>query len=165
MADLSYRPRALELASRLGELATAAGIFVTTAESCTGGGVATAITSVSGSSRWFGCGFITYSNEAKQRQLGVKEATIKEVGAVSAEVVKQMVAGACHSSGATLGVAISGIAGPGGGSPRKPVGTVFIAWGDQTQQQASRYHFSGDREAVRAQAVDAALEGLIAQFG
>lgn len=164
MAEIPYRSRAIQLASRLGELATAAGTFVTTAESCTGGGVATAITSVSGSSRWFGCGFITYSNEAKQRQLGVKSATLNRVGAVSAEVVSQMVAGACQTSGASLAVAISGIAGPGGGSRRKPVGTVFIAWGNQVQQHAECYHFSGDREAVRAQAVDAALEGLIAQL-
>ncbi|MDI5932358.1 CinA family protein [Halomonas kalidii] len=149
------------LAERLGRACRERGVTVTAAESCTGGGVASAITAVAGSSDWFETGYVTYANGAKTRLLGVPEAVLAEHGAVSREVVEAMVAGACHDSGADLGVAISGVAGPGGGSPGKPVGTVWLAWGDGEHQQAVCRHFPGDRRAVREQAVREALVGLI----
>ncbi|SDM07973.1 nicotinamide-nucleotide amidase [Franzmannia pantelleriensis] len=149
------------LAERLGRLCRQEGRQVTCAESCTGGGVASAITEVAGSSDYFETGYVTYSNAAKTRLLGVDPMLLEAHGAVSREVVEAMVAGACRDSGATLGVAISGVAGPGGGSDAKPVGTVWLAWGDANAQQAEHYHFPGDRRAVREQAVRAALVGLI----
>ncbi|WP_192037337.1 CinA family protein [Halomonas sp. YLGW01] len=149
------------LATRLGEACLARGAAVTAAESCTGGGVAHAITEISGSSAYFEAGYVTYSNAAKTRLLGVPEATLDEHGAVSRAVVEAMVAGACRDSGASLAVAISGVAGPGGGSEAKPVGMVWLAWGDGAAQEAVCRHFHGDRHAVREQAVRAALAGLI----
>lgn len=149
------------LAERLGKRCRARGVSVTAAESCTGGGVASAITAVAGSSDYFETGYVTYSNAAKTRLLGVSEALFETHGAVSREVVEAMVAGACRDSGAALGVAISGVAGPGGGSLDKPVGTVWLAWGDAERQHAECRHFPGDRRAVREQAVRAALVGLL----
>ncbi|MFY0989431.1 CinA family protein [Halomonas sp. C05BenzN] len=149
------------LAERLGRACRQRGVTVTAAESCTGGGVASAITAVAGSSRWFETGYVTYSNAAKTRLLGVPEASLAEHGAVSREVVDAMVAGACRDSGADLGVAISGVAGPGGGTPDKPVGTVWLAWGNGERQQAVCRHFPGDRRAVREQSVREALVGLV----
>lgn len=149
------------LAERLGKLCRAKGVTLTVAESCTGGGVASAITAVAGSSDYFETGYVTYANTAKMRLLGVPGRVIDEHGAVSREVVEAMVAGACRDSGAHLGVAISGVAGPGGGSDDKPVGTVWLAWGDDRRQEAERRHFPGDRRAVREQAVREALIGLI----
>jgi nicotinamide-nucleotide amidase len=137
---------------------------VTAAESCTGGGVAHAITEVAGSSGYFETGYVTYSNAAKTRQLDVPQATLAAHGAVSREVVNAMVAGACRDSGASLAVAISGVAGPGGGSEDKPVGTVWLAWGDIHAQEAVCRHFEGDRHAVREQALRAALVGLIVRL-
>ncbi|GEK48991.1 damage-inducible protein CinA [Bisbaumannia pacifica] len=151
----------LTLSERLGRLCRARGSAVTCAESCTGGGVASAITAVAGSSNYFETGYVTYANGAKTRLLGVPETLLAEHGAVSREVVEAMVAGACRDSGAELGVAISGVAGPGGGSADKPVGTVWFAWGDAEAQQAERHHLPGDRRAVREQAVRIALIGLI----
>lgn len=150
------------LAERLGKLCRAKGVFITAAESCTGGGVASAITTVAGSSDYFETGYVTYADTAKTRLLGVSEQILAEHGAVSREVVEAMVVGACRDSGAHLGVAISGVAGPGGGSDDKPVGTVWLAWGDERRQEAERRHFPGDRRAVREQAVREALAGLIA---
>ena len=133
-----------------------------TAESCTGGWVAQAVTAIPGSSNCFDRGFVTYSNLSKQQMLGVRAQTIEEHGAVSEAVVREMTNGALQYSPADLGVAISGIAGPGGGSDDKPVGTVWIAWQQRGDDPASsRYHFSGDREQVRQQAVDMALRGLL----
>ncbi|WP_236645352.1 CinA family protein [Aidingimonas lacisalsi] len=149
------------LSERLGELCRARGVMLTTAESCTGGGVASAITDVAGSSDYFETGYVTYANAAKARLLGVPTELIDSHGAVSRAVVEAMVAGACRESGASLGVAISGVAGPGGGSDDKPVGTVWLAWGDSQRQQAERQHFAGDRRAVREQSVRVALIGLI----
>src|SRR5690554_1150492 len=140
------------LAERLGRLCRQQGATVTAAESCTGGGVASAITAVAGSSDWFETGYVTYANAAKTRLLGVPEALLEAHGAVSREVVEAMVAGACRDSGATLGVAISGVAGPGGGSDDKPVGTVWLAWGDAGSAEAECFHFPGDRRAVRERA-------------
>ncbi|MFC4659963.1 CinA family protein [Cobetia amphilecti] len=149
------------LAEQLQALAVARGVRVTTAESCTGGGVSAAITAIAGSSSYFDAGYVTYSNATKQRLLGVSEASLETFGAVSEAVVCEMVRGACRESGAELGVAISGVAGPGGGSDEKPVGTVWLAWGSETRQQARCCHFPGDRQAVRDAAVREALQGLI----
>ena len=141
--------------------------FVATAESCTGGGIAQALTAVAGSSAWFDAGFVTYSNQAKSRMLDVPAEVITEYGAVSEAVVKAMVAGAVANSEASYAVAVSGVAGPGGGSPEKPVGTVWIAWGGHSDGeadaiQADCFLFDGDREAVREQTIDAALSRLLA---
>ncbi|NAW33078.1 CinA family protein [Halomonas alimentaria] len=149
------------LAERLGRLCRDRGVTITCAESCTGGGVASAITSVAGSSDYFETGYVTYSNAAKTRLLGVEEALLDAHGAVSPEVVEAMVRGACRDSGGDLGVAISGVAGPGGGSADKPVGTVWLAWGDAEHAEAECHRYPGDRRAVREQAVREALVGMI----
>ncbi|MDR5867312.1 CinA family protein [Halomonas koreensis] len=161
---MSVSPETCRLAETLGELCRARGVTVTAAESCTGGGVACAITEVAGSSDYFETGYVTYANAAKTRLLGVPEALLEAHGAVSRAVVEAMVAGACRDSGADLAVAISGVAGPGGGSEDKPVGTVWLAWGSAERVRAERRHFPGERDAVRNQAVDAALEGLIIEL-
>jgi len=150
-----------ELSRRLGEACLARGVRVTTAESCTGGGVASAITAIAGSSAYFETGYVTYSNAAKQRLLGGASVTLETHGAVSEATVREMVAGACRDSGAELGVAVSGIAGPEGGSPDKPVGTVWFAWGDERYQRARCLLLPGDRQGVRELAVSVALAGLI----
>lgn len=139
----------------------ARGWSVACAESCTGGGIAAALTDVAGSSAWFDRGFVTYSNAAKQDMLGVALATLKQHGAVSRATVVEMAQGALTHSAAQLAVAVSGIAGPGGGTPDKPVGTVWLAWATQDAAAAVCEHFAGDRLAVRAAAVDAALLGLL----
>ena len=150
-----------QLASELGLLLKALNAQVTTAESCTGGGIAEAITRIAGSSAWFEAGFVTYSNQQKTRQLEVPEPLFTRVGAVSREVVEAMVQGAQAQSGARFAVAVSGVAGPGGGSPEKPVGTVWLAWGAGDEVSSERRHFAGTRDEVRQQTVIAALEGLI----
>jgi nicotinamide-nucleotide amidase len=150
------------LGERLGDCCRRNDARVTTAESCTGGGVASAITAVAGSSDYFETGYVTYSNAAKMRLLGVSTAILDGYGAVSRETVEAMVKGACLDSGADVGVAISGIAGPHGGSEDKPVGTVWFAWGDASRQQAECQVLEGDRDRVRQQAVHLALERLIA---
>ncbi|MDO7901581.1 CinA family protein [Pseudomonas sp. K1(2024)] len=149
------------LSARLGEHLSRLEAQVSTAESCTGGGIAEAITRVSGSSAWFEAGYVTYSNAQKTRQLGVPPLLFEQVGAVSQEVVEAMVRGAQAASGARFAVAVSGIAGPGGGSPLKPVGTVWLAWADGARVVSERRQFDGDREAVRRQTVLAALDGLL----
>lgn len=133
-----------------------------TAESCTGGLVAGAITDVAGSSSWFDRGFVTYSNEAKMELLGVPDATLREHGAVSEATARAMAEGAVARSLGHLAVGITGVAGPGGGSPAKPVGTVCFAWaGKGLPTTAITRHFPGDRAEVRRAAVVAALEGLV----
>ncbi|MFV0455785.1 MAG: CinA family protein [Pseudomonas sp.] len=149
------------LAADLGRALQLAGAHVTTAESCTGGGIAEAITRIAGSSAWFEVGFVTYSNEQKTRQLGVPTPLFEQVGAVSREVVEAMARGAQRGSGARFAVAVSGVAGPGGGSPEKPVGTVWLAWAAADRMFARRFQFAGDRQAVREQSVEVALVGLI----
>jgi nicotinamide-nucleotide amidase len=149
-----------ELATDLGRQLLGRKAQVCTAESCTGGGIAEAITRISGSSAWFEAGYITYSNRQKTAQLGVQVALFEQVGAVSREVVEAMVRGACQHSGARYGVAVSGIAGPDGGSAEKPVGTVWLAWADDGQLYSRRCQFTGDRAAVRRQTVEEALRGL-----
>lgn len=133
-----------------------------TAESCTGGWVAKVCTDRAGSSAWFDRGVVTYTNESKQDLLGVSADTLNHHGAVSEQTVREMVGGILARSAAQWGLAISGIAGPGGGSADRPVGTVWLAWaGPDDWQVASRYRFEGDRDAVRRQAVAAALDGLL----
>jgi len=151
----------LALAQELGEHLKKRGWQVTCAESCTGGGVAAAITDIPGSSSWFGAGFVTYSNAHKMRVLGVSEESLARVGAVSEEVAREMAVGALRAAEADLAVAISGIAGPDGGTPDKPVGTVWFAWATANEVAAHRRLFFGDRQAIRQQAVEEALRGLI----
>ena len=159
------------LSSKCGELLLQQGWRVTTAESCTGGWVAQAITSVAGSADWFECGFVTYANRIKQQLLKVPAELLEGAGApgaVSEETVRAMVRGALKGSGADCAIATTGIAGPGGGSKSKPVGTVWIGWACRPQQgaepeiHAEVFHFDGAREAVRRQTVARALEGLLA---
>ncbi|MEZ5671097.1 MAG: CinA family protein [Thiotrichaceae bacterium] len=131
--------------------------LLSTAESCTGGWLAQVITAVAGSSTWFDRGFITYTNLAKQEMLGVQAATLATYGAVSEAVVLEMAQGALQHSQAHVSIAISGIAGPAGGSVTKPVGTVWIGWALPSRQFATCFLFDGNRQAVRHQAVYAAL--------
>jgi nicotinamide-nucleotide amidase len=151
----------LALSAELGQVASARGAMIATAESCTGGLVAGTITAIAGSSAWFERGFVTYSNLAKEEQLGVPPATIARFGAVSEETAKAMAQGALRGGAARWGVAVTGIAGPDGGSPDKPVGTVWFAWAGPGHLQALRRQFDGDRAAVRWASVRAAIEGLI----
>jgi len=150
------------LAAQVGAELQAHGLMLVTAESCTGGGVAQALTDIAGSSAWFERGFVTYSNLSKQQMLGVSQASLDQHGAVSEVVVREMAAGALRFSAAQIAVAVSGIAGPGGGSPEKPVGTIWLAWQLKELQVITRcLHLAGDRVAVRKQAVEAALEGVL----
>jgi nicotinamide-nucleotide amidase len=151
------------LAAKLGSRLLAGGLRVATAESCTGGLVAGAITSVAGSSDWFERGFVTYSNEAKTELLGVPRALLEAHGAVSEAVAAAMAAGALAHSHADLAVAVTGIAGPGGGTPGKPVGTVCFAWARRGQGAPAlrSEQLAGNRAAVREASVRIALEGLI----
>jgi nicotinamide-nucleotide amidase len=138
-------------------------LMLATAESCTGGWIAKTITDIPGCSAWFDCGIAAYSYEAKQALLGVRPETLTEHGAVSRETVMEMVSGALVTSGASIAVAVTGIAGPGGGTHDKPVGTVWIGWKRRGgYPKAQLFHFDGDRESVRRQTVAAALEGLLA---
>jgi nicotinamide-nucleotide amidase len=150
-----------QLAEQLGRQLRACGAKVTAAESCTGGGIAQAITAVAGSSEWFDYGFVTYSNLAKTRLLGVPETLLRDKGAVSGEVVTAMVTGATHVAACPFGVAVSGIAGPGGGTADKPVGTVWFAWAYPGGVISERHCFAGDRTEVRRSAVDTALKRLL----
>lgn len=152
----------LQLSSLLGEKLLANGWRVATAESCTGGGIAAAITAVAGSSSWFEYGIVSYANSAKEKLLHVNSQTLLEHGAVSQAVVEQMVAGALRISGANIAVAVSGVAGPSGGTAEKPVGTVWFAWGFASGEiHSERFHFVGDRSSVQSQAVAQGLTGLL----
>ena len=132
-----------------------------TAESCTGGWIAKLITDIPGSSEWFDRGFVTYSNQSKREMLQVSGHSLEQEGAVSRVVVEQMASGALANSAADTAVAVSGVAGPGGGTRDKPVGTVWLAWCSRDSEPRSLCaHFSGDRDAVRRQTVIAALRGL-----
>lgn len=148
-------------AQQLGEQLVAQKLLLATAESCTGGWVSKVITDIDGSSRWFDCALVTYSNQSKQDLLGVSPSTLNQYGAVSQPVVKEMVLGLLDRCNAHIGVAISGIAGPGGGTADKPVGTVWLAWAKPGQViESMRFQFKGDREQVRLQAVEQALKGV-----
>jgi len=137
-------------------------LMMVTAESCTGGWIAKALTDLPGSSAWFDAGVVTYSYEAKEALLGVNPRTLERTGAVSEETALEMVSGALSRFGAGMAVAVTGIAGPSGGTPDKPVGTVWIGWKRRGgYAHASLFHFEGDREAVRRQTVAAALKGVI----
>ncbi|TCK17676.1 nicotinamide-nucleotide amidase [Thiogranum longum] len=146
----------------LAEYLQARGEYLACAESCTGGWVAKVCTDMPGSSGWFERGFVTYTDLAKQQMLGVLPTTLETYGAVSEATVREMADGALANSAAHWSLAISGIAGPGGGTPDKPVGSVWMAWaGPDGWQKAMHYHFEGDRERVRRQSVAAALQGLL----
>lgn len=149
------------LAEEVGKALQQRGMMLATAESCTGGWVAEAVTAVPGSSGWFDRGFITYTNDAKQDMLGVAAATLAKHGAVSEQTVREMAAGALRNSRAQAALAISGIAGPSGGTAEKPVGTVWIAWAFANGAVTSEKRvFAGGRRDVRQQAVERALQGL-----
>jgi nicotinamide-nucleotide amidase len=150
------------LAIKIGSGLKSHGLMLATAESCTGGAVASAITDIAGSSVWFERGFITYSDEAKREMLGVALDTLTRYGAVSEAVVREMVAGAlCHSH-AQVVLAVSGIAGPAGGTPDKPVGTVWFAWGVKGRQCVVRlHHLSGNRAEIRMRSVCIAFQGVL----
>ncbi|QNB08560.1 CinA family protein [Herbaspirillum frisingense] len=151
----------IDLATRVGQTLKAKGLLLATAESCTGGGIAHAITEIAGSSEWFDCGFVTYSNASKNELLDISEALIAQHGAVSEEIAGAMAEGAVANTSSDLAVSTTGIAGPGGAVPGKPVGTVCFGWrvGDKTYTE--RLVFKGDRQQVRAQTVDHALKGLL----
>ncbi|RTZ75679.1 MAG: nicotinamide-nucleotide amidase [Gammaproteobacteria bacterium] len=149
-----------QLAQDTGRFLLARKLFLVTAESCTGGWIAKVMTDVAGSSQWFERGFVTYTNEAKEELLGVHGELFEAHGAVSLPVVMEMALGALKQSHAQVAVSVSGIAGPGGGSEEKPVGTICFGWAWGSIRWADRQHFPGDREAVRRQAVIRALEGM-----
>lgn len=154
------------LAQQLGKIFSDLEVSLAAAESCTGGWIAQAITGVPGCSGWFERGFVTYSNLAKEEMLGVRRETIERFGAVSEETVREMASGALDHSNAHVSVAVTGIAGPDGGSADKPVGTVWIGWARKDAYvDASCYQFDGDRQAVRLATVKAALEGLVERLG
>lgn len=151
------------LAHEVGTALRTARLTVVTAESCTGGWIAKLLTDTAGSSAWFDCGIVAYSYEAKQALLGVRPQTLEAEGAVSRDTAIEMVSGALVHSGASVAVAVTGIAGPGGGTADKPVGSVWIAWKRRGGYPAARlFRFDGDRDAVRRQTAAAALDGLLA---
>jgi len=159
MAD----PVLYKLAEEVGAALKSHRLMLATAESCTGGWIAEAITMVPGSSDWFERGFVTYTYISKREMLGVKEETLGKHGAVAEEVGREMVTGALARSHAQVAVAVSGIAGPSGGTPEKPVGTVCFAWGTRDGiQRSETKHYPGDREAVRKLSVEHALKGVLA---
>lgn len=151
----------VERAESVSRLLAARGQTIVTAESCTGGWIAKVLTDIPGSSAWFECGVVAYSYEAKEALLGVQPQTLERTGAVSHETAVEMVSGALARYGAGVAVAVTGVAGPSGGTPDKPVGTVWIGWKRRGgYARAELFHFAGDREAVRRQTVAAALEGV-----
>lgn len=160
LGDKCYGEDEDTLAGALGELLKEAGLKLATAESCTGGLIGELVTDVAGSSAYYLEGVITYGNFAKTRQLGVKKETLAEYGAVSGETCEEMLAGLFERTGADLGVAVTGIAGPGGGTPEKPVGTVFIGWGDRDGQEVREFHFAGQRGDIRRLTAYQALDLL-----
>lgn len=153
----------LSLARILGEVLTSTNRRVTTAESCTGGLIASALTETPGSSAWFEQGIVSYSNAVKMRLLDVKETTLNTHGAVSEAVAREMAIGARQSAGADLAISVTGIAGPDGGSAQKPVGTVCFAWATPGQAGSATCHFVGNRQSIRLQSVKFALETLLQQ--
>ncbi|MBD9661183.1 nicotinamide-nucleotide amidase [Pantoea sp. PNT03] len=154
-----------QLSHRIGEQLKRRQATVTAAESCTGGWIAKVFTDISGSSAWFERGFVTYSNEAKQQMVGVQETTLQQHGAVSEQTVREMATGAAKAAAAEYAIAVSGIAGPEGGTPDKPVGTVWFAIvGPEGRVLAQRQIFAGNRDAVRRQSVAWALQTLLDEF-
>jgi len=151
----------VSLSEKLGAALLLRKATVTTAESCTGGGVASAITAIAGSSQWFHYGYVTYANHAKQKMLDVPMALLQVEGAVSESVVRSMVEGAARRAEADFAIAISGIAGPAGGSVEKPVGTVWLAWLGPQGVGSARYQLSGGRNEVREQSIKISLQQLL----
>lgn len=153
------------LSRQIGEQLTQRQATVTAAESCTGGWIAKVFTDISGSSGWFERGFVTYSNEAKQQLVGVQAGTLAQYGAVSEQTVQEMANGARKAAGADYAIAVSGIAGPDGGTPEKPVGSVWFAIAGPAQRTVTQLQvFKGDRDAVRRQSVGFALQTLLDEF-
>ncbi len=150
-----------DLARRVGEALKARGLRLATAESCTGGWVAMALTAVPGSSDWFERGYVTYSNDAKREDLGVADATLRKHGAVSEQTAREMAAGAVRRARAQVALAITGVAGPTGGTRDKPVGMVCFAWAHGSKITSETKRFDGDRESVRRQSVIHALERVL----
>jgi nicotinamide-nucleotide amidase len=150
------------LVARVADVMQRRALMLASAESCTGGWIAKTLTDLSGSSAWFEAGVVSYSNQAKMSLLGVRRETLERTGAVSEETALEMVSGALDRLNAGVAVAVTGIAGPTGGTPQKPVGTVWIAWQRRSIAARARlFHFPGDRDAVRRQTVAAALEGVL----
>jgi nicotinamide-nucleotide amidase len=155
-------PELETLAREVGHALRNHGLMLATAESCTGGWVAQVVTSVAGSSEWFDRGFVTYTNVSKRELLGIKTTTLSRFGAVSEQSAREMAEGALAHSHAQVALAVTGIAGPSGGTPEKPVGTVCFAWaGKKRDTKSAKHRFTGDREAVRQQSVATALRGLL----
>jgi nicotinamide-nucleotide amidase len=150
-----------ELARKVGAALKSRGLLVVTAESCTGGWVAMALTAIPGSSEWFERGYVTYSNAAKREELEVSEETLRRHGAVSEETAREMAAGALKNGRGQVALAITGVAGPDGGSRDKPVGTVCFAWAQGSKISSQTRRFDGDRESVRRQSVAHALQGVL----
>jgi nicotinamide-nucleotide amidase len=151
----------LTLARITGEILSTKNWQVTTAESCTGGLIASTLTEIPGSSAWFEQGIISYSNRVKVRLLGVKQSTLEQYGVVSEEVAREMAVGAQQIAQATIGVSVTGLAGPGGGTDEKPVGTVCFAWAMPDHVFSATAYFGGNRQTVRLRSVKFALEGLL----
>lgn len=151
----------LDLAARVGQALQAKGLLLATAESCTGGGISQAVTEIAGSTGWFDCGFVAYSNPSKTELLDVSAALIAQMGAVSEEVAAAMAIGALANSNAHVALSTTGIAGPTGAVPGKPVGTVCFGWARGEHTYTERLVFQGDRQAVREQTVVHALQGLL----
>jgi len=154
------------LAAETGAVLHSKGMVLTSAESCTGGWIGEVVTMISGSSAWYDRGFITYTNTAKQQMLRVQAETLQNYGAVSEQTVREMATGALAASSAQIAVSVSGVAGPTGGTPDKPVGTVCIGWAQNggtagSMVRAKTFRFDGDRESVRRQSVIRALKGVI----
>jgi len=150
-----------EISAQVGENLINKDCFVAVAESCTGGLVSAALTDVPGSSKYFGYGLVTYSNKAKVQLLGVREITLELFGAVSAETAGEMAEGIGVLSGSDYGIAVTGIAGPGGGSPDKPVGLVYVGVCGKDMTETSRFKFEGDRQEIRNKSVEAALNTFL----
>ncbi len=151
----------IDLAARVGRALQQKGWLLATAESCTGGGVAQAITEIAGSSEWFDCGLITYSTASKTELLDVSAALLAQHGAVSEEIAAAMAEGALANSNANVALSTTGIAGPTGAVPGKPVGTICFGWASASATRTERLVFAGDRHAVREQTVAHALRGLL----
>jgi nicotinamide-nucleotide amidase len=164
LSEFASNQSITSIAERVGNQLLQKKAKITTAESCTGGGIAEAITATAGSSQWFEYGYITYANRAKKQLLNVSQKTLDAYGAVSEQVVEQMAVGAIHSSGANYAIAVSGIAGPDGGSAEKPVGTVWVCWITPETTRVEQYQLQGDRQAVREQVIKISLQELLHQL-
>jgi nicotinamide-nucleotide amidase len=161
LSDLSNLQNLTAITQQIGEILCKKNAKLTTAESCTGGGISKAITAVSGSSQWFEFGFVTYANTAKQKLLGVSQETLDEYGAVSEQVVREMAQGAIQQSNADYAIAVSGIAGPDGGTEQKPVGTVWVCWQTPQQIGTQKFKLEGDRQVIRTAAIKNSLQQLL----